>query len=73
MIEYADMVAFVKRFAGSGIPLLEDVANLWDGMLGEQLSEDDLIIQGEYVARSTRVSLADVFTLAGLMEDTSGH
>jgi len=66
-----DLVAFVKRFAGSGIPLLEDVANLWDGMLGEQLSEDDLIIQGEYVARSTRVSLDDIFTLAGLMEDTS--
>jgi len=35
------------------------------------LSEDDLIIQGEYVARSTRVSLDDIFTLAGLMEDTS--
>ena len=68
-MEYADMVAFVKRFAGSGIPLLEDVANLWDAMLGERLTEDELVIKGEYVARSTRVSLADVFTIAGLMED----
>ena len=76
MTEYSmdNIEEFVTRFSESGIPLLQDIARLWDDLLadahdGERLTKDDFASWGEVVARTTRLSLSDVFMIAGEIKE----